>query len=106
MAAYLIADIDIRDAEAFETYRREVPATEKPFRGRYHARGGEAKVLEGDWKPHRLVIIEFPDMDALMGRYNSPAYQPLIALRKRCAHSRLIAVEGISQEMAAALAAN
>lgn len=105
MAAYLIADIDIRDAEAFETYRREVPATEKPFRGRYLARGGETKVLEGDWQPHRLVVIEFPDMNALMGWYNSPAYRPLIELRKRCANSRLIAVDGIPPEMAAALTA-
>ena len=66
MAAYLIADVDVTDAAAFEEYRREVPETERRYRGRYLGRGGATKVLEGDWEPHRLVIIEFPDMASLM----------------------------------------
>ena len=32
--------------------------------GRFIARGGPHEVLEGDWNPLRLVVIEFPDMDA------------------------------------------
>jgi uncharacterized protein (DUF1330 family) len=31
-----------------------------------------------------MVIIEFPDMPSLEAWYNSPEYQPLIALRKQC----------------------
>ncbi|WP_080511738.1 DUF1330 domain-containing protein [Mesorhizobium japonicum] len=83
MAAYLIADVDIEDAPAFEEYRRDVPATEDG--GRYLGRGGATKVLEGDWEPHRLVIVEFPDMVSLMGWYNSPEYARLIEIRKHCA---------------------
>jgi uncharacterized protein (DUF1330 family) len=48
MAAYLIADVDITDAAVFEEYRREVPATEQRYGGRYLGRGGQTKVLEGD----------------------------------------------------------
>jgi uncharacterized protein (DUF1330 family) len=44
MAAYLIADVDVTDAAAFEEYRREVPASEAPFGGHYLARGGATKV--------------------------------------------------------------
>ncbi|MER9740771.1 DUF1330 domain-containing protein [Mesorhizobium sp. M0187] len=62
MAAYLIADVDVKDAALFEEYRRDVPATEERYGGRYLGRGGATKVLEGDWDPHRLVIVEFPDM--------------------------------------------
>jgi uncharacterized protein (DUF1330 family) len=51
-----------------------VPATEQRHGGRYLGRGGATKVLEGDWEPHRLVIIEFPDMAALMAWYNSPSF--------------------------------
>ncbi|MGI0528219.1 DUF1330 domain-containing protein [Rhizobium giardinii] len=96
MAAYLIADVDVFDAEAFEEYKRDVPATEQRCGGRYLGRGGAAKVLEGDWEPHRLVIVEFPDMAALMGWYNSPEYSRLKAIRERCARTRIIALEGIA----------
>jgi uncharacterized protein (DUF1330 family) len=95
MVAYLIADVEITDAAAFEEYKRDVPATEERFGGRYLGRGGATKVLEGDWEPHRLVVLEFPDMDALMGWYNSPEYAPLKTLRGRCARTRIIALEGV-----------
>jgi uncharacterized protein (DUF1330 family) len=36
----------------------------------------------GHWKPELVVVIEFPDMDFLNAWYNSPEYQPLIALRR------------------------
>jgi uncharacterized protein (DUF1330 family) len=95
MAAYLIADVDVTDVAMYEEYKREVPATEERYGGRYLGRGGATKVLEGDWEPHRLVIIEFPDMTSLLGWYNSPEYQRLKAIRERCARTRIIALEGI-----------
>ncbi|WP_310159595.1 DUF1330 domain-containing protein [Paraburkholderia terricola] len=52
------------------------------------------KILEGDWQPHRLVIIEFPDMASLMAWYESPEYAPLKAIRETCARTRIIALEG------------
>ncbi|MDX8516411.1 DUF1330 domain-containing protein [Mesorhizobium captivum] len=95
MAAYLIADVDVTDMAMFEEYRREVPATEARHGGRYLARGGATKVLEGDWEPHRLVIIEFPDMTSLIAWYDSPEYARLKELRFRCAKTRIIALEGV-----------
>lgn len=96
MAAYLIADIDIKDAEAFDTYRREIPEVDRKYGGRYLGRGGLTKVLEGDWEPHRLVIVEFPDMAALMAWYGSPDYARLKEIRQRSANSRMIAFEGVA----------
>jgi len=96
MAAYLIADVDVTDAEVFKEYIREVPATESRYGGRYLGRGGATRVLEGDWEPHRLVIVEFPDMDSLMGWYNSPEYNRLKAIRERSARTRIIALEGVA----------
>lgn len=97
MAAYLIADVEVTDATLFEEYKRAVPATEALYGGKYLGRGGLTKVLEGDWQPHRLVIVEFPDMKALMGWYESPEYAPLKALREKSARTRIIALEGIAQ---------
>ncbi|MDX8450997.1 DUF1330 domain-containing protein [Mesorhizobium captivum] len=61
----MLADVDVTDAATFDEYKREVPATEARHGGRYLARGGATRVLEGDWDPHRLVIVEFPDMASL-----------------------------------------
>jgi uncharacterized protein (DUF1330 family) len=51
-------------------------------------------VIEGDWPVSRTVVLEFPDMGSLKSFYDSPDYAPLLAIRKRCAVSNLIAVEG------------
>ena len=59
-------------------------------------RGGRTEVLEGDWSPRRVVVIEFPSWDQLRAWYDSPAYAPLIALRQRTADARLVMVEGVS----------
>jgi uncharacterized protein (DUF1330 family) len=46
------------------------------------------------WQPERVVIMEFPDMAALIAWYQSPEYQPLIALRQAAATDMLITLEG------------
>jgi uncharacterized protein (DUF1330 family) len=94
MAAYLIADVEVTDPDLYEVYKKGLPATLAPFGARYVVRGGALEVLEGDWNPTRVVIIEFPDMARLKAWYESPAYRPLIALRQRSARARLLAVEG------------
>jgi len=94
MAAYLIADVDVIDPDLYELYKKDLPATLEPYGARYVVRGGATEVLEGDWHPTRLVIIEFPDRARLRAWYASPAYRPLIALRQRSARARLLAIEG------------
>ena len=51
MAAYLIADVEVIDAGAYEEYRKQVPAIIAAPAGRYLARGGAVEVLEGTWRP-------------------------------------------------------
>jgi uncharacterized protein (DUF1330 family) len=53
------------------------------------------EVLEGDWKPNRLVVLEFPDLAGLKAWYRSPGYQQLLALRKRAATSNFVIVDGV-----------
>jgi uncharacterized protein (DUF1330 family) len=94
MAAYLIADVEVTDPRGYETYRQQVPAIIAAHGGRYVARGGATEVLEGDWQPRRLVILEFPSREKLMAWYRSPEYQPLIAIRQAASNSRLVVVDG------------
>jgi len=95
MPAYLIVDLEVTDPQAFERYKREVAPNLAGFGARYLARGGRTEVLEGDWSPRRLVILEFPSMARLEEWYRSPSYAPLLELRRRCASSRLVATEGL-----------
>lgn len=94
MAAYVIVDLDVKNAAALENYRAKVPDTIARYGGRFLVRGGAHEVIEGDWRPKRVVVLEFPSMDALKRWYNSPEYKPLIAERKAAAATDLIAVEG------------
>ena len=51
-------------------------------------------MLEGDWSPLRLVVIEFPDMDAARAWHESDAYAPLIELRQSASATNIVLVEG------------
>ena len=83
MSAYVIPEHIITDAAKFEEYRVKVGPIIAKYGGRYLTKGASHKMPEGGhWTPERIVIIEFPDMDAVYAWYNSPEYQPLIALRK------------------------
>lgn len=97
MPAFLIADIDVKDPEAYAAYRAGSPDIVNKFGGRYVALGGEVKVLEGDWHPRRTIILEFPDMAAIDAWYGSPEYQELQKIRLKSADSRLVAMETLPE---------
>ena len=56
--------------------------------------GVEAEVMEGNWQPERVVILEFPSKDVAKGFLEDPEAQPLFALRHDTTDSKLILVEG------------
>ncbi len=93
MPALLIADINVQDANEYSEYRAANPGIIKKFGGRYLAVGGDVRVIEGDWTPRRVIIIEFPDMAAITAFYESPEYIRLREIRWKSADSRLVAVE-------------
>jgi uncharacterized protein (DUF1330 family) len=97
MPAYLIAEHIVTDDAKFDEYVTKVRPMMAKHGGRYLTKGSAHKLPEGGhWKPERVVIIEFPDMDALNAWYNSPEYKPLIALRKSCTSDQdmLFVLEG------------
>ena len=94
MAAYVIADVNVTDPALYEDYRKMVPATIAKYGGRFLARGGAFEVKEGDWRPSRVVVLEFPSMEQARTWYGSPEYAPALALRLKAARAKLILVEG------------
>src|SRR5262245_55771284 len=98
MPAYVIASVDISDPARYEEYRRLVPPTIAAYGGRYVARGGKVDVLEGEWSPHRLVIVEFPSAARAREWWSSTLYGPVKAIRQACADTELVIVEGLEPD--------
>jgi uncharacterized protein (DUF1330 family) len=94
MTAYVIVETDITDPERYEQYKAASPAAIAAGGGRFLVRGGEIAVLEGDWCPSRIVVLEFDDLEAAKRWYDSEAYQEARKLRDGAATFRAIAVQG------------
>jgi uncharacterized protein (DUF1330 family) len=95
MAAYIFANVEVTDPAGYEIYKKQVAATIASYGGRYLTHAGATEVLEGDWVPKRVVILEFPNMAQLKAWYDSPDYRPLLQIRRRTAKSSLVAIEGL-----------
>lgn len=98
MPAYIIAETDIHDPDQYEHYKAAVPAALAGHGGRFVVRGGEIAVLEGDWQPTRLVLLEFDDLEAAKRFYASPEYQRARELRVGAANLNMVAVEGVAAQ--------
>ncbi len=96
MAAYFIVDNEVTDPAGFEEYRKQVPRTVEKYGGKFLVRGGQLQTLEGDWKPKRIVVTEFPSIERARRWYDSEEYRPLKALRLRTARGSVVLVEGVS----------
>jgi uncharacterized protein (DUF1330 family) len=94
MPAYVIVETDVTDPEQYEQYKAASPAAIAAGGGRFLVRGGELAVLEGDWQPSRIVVLEFEDLEAAKRWYESQAYQEAKKLREGAASFRAIAVQG------------
>lgn len=95
MAAYVIANIEVRDPATYERYRRDVPATIEKYGGRFLVRGGAVEALEGDFVPKRIVVLEFPSIERAKQWWDSPEYRPLCELRKSASRGDLFLVAGV-----------
>ena len=94
MRGYLIANIKVTDPEAFERYRAAVPPVIARHGGRYLVRGGALERLENAEGFNRVVVLEFPSLDAARAFYHSADYAPLSKLRGDSTESQVVLVEG------------
>ena len=95
MTAYVIVDIDVKDAATYKEYIGLAPATVAAYRGKYLARAGRTEKFEGDWVPKRLVILQFESPERAREWLDSPEYGPIKQLRHRAALSNMVAIEGV-----------
>ena len=95
MPAYVIVEIEIVDPTGYEKYKRLAGATVEKYGGKYIVRGGPAETLEGDWKPKRIVVLEFPTMERAKEWLNCEEYREPRKMRHRTAKTNMVLVEGL-----------
>lgn len=94
MKAYLVLDLAVKDFGGFKTYIAEIPAFIAKHSGRYIVRGVQPTPVEGDWRPERLVIIEFPDRAKAEAFLSDPDIQDWFKVRHETTTSRLVLADG------------
>jgi uncharacterized protein (DUF1330 family) len=95
MSAYVIVEIDVTDSVGYEEYKKRAGATVAQHGGKYIVRGGKTEVLEGDWKPKRIVVLQFESMQRAKEWLNCEEYREPRKMRHRTAKTNMILVEGV-----------
>jgi uncharacterized protein (DUF1330 family) len=93
-AAYLIAQVDVKDPARYEAYKAGVSAVIAAYGGEYIVRGGAVETMEGEAPSGRVIVLKFPSMEQARAFYHSDEYADLLALRLEVTESRLFIVEG------------
>lgn len=91
---YLIAELEVTNADGYDVYRQQVPAVIAAHGGRYVVRAGEARLLEGEEPVGRMVVVEFDSLEKALAFYNSPEYQAILPNRLRNSTGRAVCVAG------------
>jgi uncharacterized protein (DUF1330 family) len=91
--AYIIARVNVHDAEAYGRYAALAPIAMQKYGARVLARGGRSESLEGEARA-RNVVLEFDDYETALAYFHSPEYQEARAHRLGAADFDLTLVEG------------
>ncbi len=94
MAAYIIVHVDVHDMEQYKAYMQLTPDIVKSFGGKFIVRNGDKETLEGKEVEKRVVVLEFPNMEAGRAFYNSDAYQAAKAVREGAAEGTFLLIDG------------
>ena len=92
---YVIAQINVTDAEAYPRYVELVQPTIEHFGGEFLVRGGRSESYEGVPPGDRNVIIRFPSYQAARDWYHSERYADARRLRMAASTSVQTIVEGV-----------
>ena len=96
MAAYVIYQGEVLDAERYDEYKTKAAASIIAAGGRYLVRGGDVEVLEGEVPAGRTVVLEFPTLQAALDWYRSDEYTEIRQIREGAAVARMYVVDGVA----------
>lgn len=94
MKGYLVLDLSINNLDGFMEYANKIPAFIEKHGGRYLVQGVVPELMEGDWEPERLVVLEFPSQAKAKEFLADSEAQSLFSIRHNTTTSKLILAEG------------
>ena len=95
MAAYFIVQSTISDEATYQKYRDAVIPMMAKHGAKIIVRGAKVEALEGHHDGRRMVIFEFPSMEAIKAFWDSPEYVPVKKIREGAAVLDIWVVEGV-----------
>ena len=94
--AYIVVDVRIDDADAYEIYKGKVVPIVAHYGGEYLVRGGKMDIIQDElWSPTRMVLLKFPSRERALEFMNSAEYAPVKKMRMDNSAGSLILLEGI-----------
>jgi uncharacterized protein (DUF1330 family) len=94
MTALVLIDLTVRDLPAMTRYEGAAIDLAARFGGRPLVKDLQPQIVEGQWSPTWLVVLEFPNRQAVRDFYDAPEYQPLKAMRQAATISNGLIVVG------------
>ena len=91
----MIVDSVITDSAIFDDFLKRAPSVVEAHGGKYLARGGAMKVVQGDWAPNRIVVMEFDSAEQAQAWPDSPDYVDLKAKLNQSSNTSIIIVDGV-----------
>ena len=95
MSAYFILDMTVLNTDKLQEYGNGVLKLAQKHGGEFIIQSNNHEVIEGDWRPPLLVIVRYPNRQAIHDLYNDPEYAPLKELRHEGAVTNALAVDGL-----------
>ncbi len=95
MSAYVIFQIKINNKNNYKKYIKLAPPIVEKYGGEYLVRGGNSKILLGNWMHPRIVVVKFKNYETAMKWYNSNEYEPIKKIREDNSDANCIIVDGV-----------
>ena len=95
MTAYMLVRMNVTDMEQYREYTKLTPDILAKYGGKFIVRGGDKITLEGEEETNRVVVVEFPSVEAATNFYNSDEYQAAIKVREGAATGQFVLVQGV-----------
>ena len=97
MSAYVIGKVKVNDPDTYKKYTAKTPDIIKRHGGKFLVRGGDVQCYEGEQFSDRIVVIEFPNQQAVQSWYNDPDYQQAMVYRHAASQGQLLVVDGYDE---------
>jgi uncharacterized protein (DUF1330 family) len=91
---YAIVLLDVSDPAGYREYAVAATEIESRYGGVPLVAADAVEVVDGSWPTERVVVIEFPSLEAARAWYDDSDYRELITKRHAATVSNVLLVEG------------